>query len=118
MQYFNKDNFAQDKFAGEENKENDDKMRAKTNQATNFLNSLGTGNGLDQSNALLVVMQRELVNKGNYQAIDGDCISVKKFLRDWNTDHLYHTLQSTNDFAYIQKFQSKIQDLLDKQKAS
>ena len=91
VQFFNKDNFA-DKFGGDENKDGDDKMRAKTNQATNFLNSLGTGNGLDQANALLVVMQRELINKGNYQAIDGECISVKKFLRDWNTDNLYNTL--------------------------
>lgn len=90
VQFFNKDNFA-DK-GGDENKDGDDKMRAKTNSATNFLNSLGTGNGLDQANALLVVMQRELINQGNYQAIDGECISVKKFLRDWNTDNLYNTL--------------------------
>ena len=64
VQFFNKDNFA-DK-GGDENKDGDDKVRAKTNSATNFLNSLGTGNGLDQANALLVVMQRELINKGNY----------------------------------------------------
>lgn len=50
-----------------------------------------------------------MVNKGNYLNIDGQCLSVKKFLRDWNTDNLYRTLQSTNDFDYINKFQSQIQ---------
>lgn len=98
-----------EKYGLEENaqgQEQDGGRVSKANQATNFLNSLGTDNGFEQKNLLLEVMNRELVNKGNYLNIDGQCLSVKKFLRDWNTDNLYRTLQSTNDFDYINKFQS------------
>ena len=43
----------------------------KANAGSNFLSSLGIDNGFEKKNLLLEVMNRELVNKGNYLNIDG-----------------------------------------------
>ena len=37
-------------------------------------------------------MNRELTNKGNYLNVEGQYLSVKHFIKDWNTESMYDTL--------------------------
>lgn len=56
----------------------------------NFLNSLV--NNSDHKNVLLQIISRELIMKGNLLNVDGQCLSVKQFVRDWDTSNLVSTL--------------------------
>jgi hypothetical protein len=51
-----------------------------------------TKDGLTDKNYLWHFMNRELINKGNYMNFDGKCLSVKDFLKDWQTENLYDSL--------------------------
>ena len=50
---------------------------------------------------LLEVLNRELTIKGNYLNIDGDNLSVKDCLKDWTTDNLFQTLNSSTHSNFI-----------------
>jgi len=50
---------------------------------------------------LLEVLNRELTIKGNYLNIEGQNLSVKDCLKDWNTDNLFQTLNSSTHSNFI-----------------
>ena len=51
-----------------------------------------TKDGLTDKNYIWHFLIRELVNKGNYMSYEGRSLSVKDFLKDWQTDNLYDSL--------------------------
>ena len=45
--------------------------------------------------------------------MDGQSLSIKAYLKDWDTDNLFSTLYPDGDFEYVYKFQSQIKKKLD-----
>ena len=93
---FNKDQNPE----GSDKEDNEEVKEQMGIQALNFLNSL-SDTALEHKNLLLEVINRELVNKGNYLNCEGNCLSVKSFIREWDTDSLYTALKSPDEFKLI-----------------
>ena len=93
-----------------------DPNAAKMAGASTFLSGLADQDGIEQKNLLLEVLSRELTGKGNYLNIDGQSLSIKDYLRDWSTDNLYQTINSQENFNYLDNYQSQIQKIVDSQR--
>ena len=73
---------------------------------SHFLGGLTDYEGIEQKNLLLEVLNRQLTGKGNYLNMDGQSLSIKDYLKDWDTDNLFATLYPDGDFEYVYRFQS------------
>ena len=93
-----------------------DPNAAKMAGASTFLSGLADQDGIEQKNLLLEVLSRELTGKGNYLNIDGQSLSIKDYLRDWSTDNLYQTINSQENFNYLDNYQSQIQKIVESQR--
>ena len=93
-----------------------DPNAAKMAGASTFLSGLADKDGIEQKNLLLEVLSRELTGKGNYLNIDGQSLSIKDYLRDWSTDNLYQTINSSENFNYLDNYQSQIQKIVESQR--
>ena len=86
----------------------DPNKKQKADGGSQFLGGLTEYEGIEQKNLLLEVLNRQLTGKGNYLNMDGQSLSIKDYLKDWDTDNLYSTLYPDGDFEYVYKFQSEI----------
>jgi len=80
-----------------------DEHDQKDGGSTSIFQSIENDDGITQKNLLLEVVTRELTNQGNFLNVDGNSLSVKNFLRDWDTDYLYNMLHGDykNNHIYL-----------------
>lgn len=82
-----------------------DEHDQKDGGSTSIFQSIENDDGITQKNLLLEVVTRELTNQGNFLNVDGNSLSVKNFLRDWDTDYLYNMLHGDykNNHIYLRQ---------------